>query len=181
MITLNWKKQESLTKPALIDENISRVAVYIRQNIEEVEVETTDGEKQLKYVYDEAIASKEEFKAYLATLEASGVDTSIVGLEYQLKLNTPVEYTNGHFYKPSYINSYKEIMDDVNAAINLMEKAGGDITPIITKQITIYDATGMAESAVQMTVTEVTNLYFFLYNVKEEYYNEYKAKKALLG
>lgn len=50
MITLNWKNQESLNKPAVIDATMSKKVVYIRQNIQEVEVETTDGEKQLKYV-----------------------------------------------------------------------------------------------------------------------------------
>lgn len=180
MITLNWKKQESLNKPALIEENTSRIAVYIRQNITEVETETAEGEKQIKYVYDEAVINKTEFKQYIASLEASGIDTSIVGLEYQLNLNTPIQYTNGHYYKLNYINDYKAIMDDVNAAINLMEKAGGDITPIIEKQIIIYDATGLTENAVSMTVVEITNLYFFLYIKKEEFYNEYKTKKALV-
>lgn len=179
MITLNWKNQESLNKPAIIDATMSKKAVYIRQNIQEIEVETSDGEKQLKYVYQEAQVSAEEFNLYIESLKTSGIDTSPAGLAYQLKLNTPAQYTNGHYYKISYINSYKEIMDDVNAAINLMEKAGADISPIISKQITIYDATGLAENAVNMTVSEITDLYFFLYMLKEEYYNEYKEQKAL--
>ncbi|MBR4419600.1 MAG: hypothetical protein IKT32_01850 [Clostridia bacterium] len=180
MITLNWKNQESLNKPAVIDATMSKKAVYIRQNIQEVEVETTDGEKQLKYVYQEAQVAAEDFNLYIESLKASGVDTTPAGLEYQLKLNAPVQYVNGHFYKISYIDNYKAIMDDVNAAINLMEKAGEDISGITNKQITIYDATGLTENAVNMTIAEITTLYFYLYMLKEEYYNEYKVKKALI-
>lgn len=180
MITLNWKQQESLVEPLAIDTESSKHAIFIRQNITEVETQTAEGEPVKKYVYAEAIVSKDEFNQYLESLGASGVDTSLAGLEYQLKLDTPIQYTNGHFYKLNYINDYKAIMDDVNAAINLMEKAGGDITPIIEKTITIYDATGLTENAATMNIAEITNLYFYLYIKKEEYYNEYKAKKALL-
>lgn len=180
MIALNWKNQESLNKPAVIDTTMSKKVIYIRQNIQEIETETTDGEKQIKYIYQEAQVTAEDYNLYIESLEASGADTTAVGIEYQLKLNMPVEYTNGHYYKLSYINDYKKIMDDVNAAINLMEKAGGDISGIINKKITIYDATGLTENAVNMTVAEITDLYFYLYVKKEECFNEYKAKKALI-
>lgn len=166
MNLLNWKTVESRLKPAAVDTTISKNNVYLRKNIQAVEVKDGQNEDYTKYVYDEAIISKEDFKA----LGNNGAKVL-----YELALSTPVEYpANGHIYKPEYIDDYFKEMERVKTALELIKLANGDITPILSKTINIYDATGLPENKISMSILELANLYLFLYLKKEELYNEYR-------
>ena len=62
---LEFKKSQSSIRPELIDTTSSKKVVYIRQNIIEVQKDDTTF-----YDYDEAKLTKDEYKEYLAELEA---------------------------------------------------------------------------------------------------------------
>lgn len=166
MKVLEWKTAESRLMPLAVDTKISEMYVYLRKDIEAVEIKDNQGEDYTKYVYQEAIISREEFKA----LGDSGAKVL-----YELALTTPVEYpVNNHVYKPAYIDDYFTEMQRVKTALELIKLAGGDIDTILSKTINIYDATGLKENRVSMTILELSNLYLFLYLKKEELYNEYR-------
>ena len=168
-MNLTWQKSECLVAPLALDTTLSKKAVYIRKNINVEEVENQNGEKVNKYTYDEATITPEEFKEL-------GDNTAKV--LYELALDTPVEYVNGHIYKPSYIYDYKSQIDDIKAPLELISVAGGDIsaiTPdILTKTVYIYDATRLYENREAMNIVELAHLYYFLFFKKEELYNEYR-------
>lgn len=165
MKEIEWKTSESRLKPLALDTTISQEYVYLRKDINAVEAEDSQGD-YTKYVYQEAIIGREDFKA----LGNNGAKVL-----YELALSTPVEYpANNHIYKPAYIDDYFKEMQRVKIALELIKLAGGDITPILAKTINIYDATNLKENRVSMTVLELSNLYLFLYLKKEELYNEYR-------
>ena len=179
----NWKKVESLVKPDEIDKKSSASGVYVRKNIEKVTTTTEDETEIEKYSYQECHMTQEEYQAYeLSNSIVNTVldkDTTPQGQKYEADLDKPVQYTNGLYYKPSYINDYKKVMDDVKTALDILEKCGGDTAPILGMKVTVYDASGLPTNAKQMTIAEIINLYFFLYLKKEELYNAYKANKAI--
>lgn len=166
MKALEWKTAESREKPLAVDTTISNDYVYLRKDIKAVKAEDGQGKKYTKYVYQEATISKEDFRA----LGDSGARVL-----YKIALSTPILYpANNHVYKPAYIDDYFMEMQRVKTALELIKLAGGDIAPILTKTINIYDATGLSENMQSMTVLELANLYLFLYLKKEELYNEYR-------
>ena len=166
MKALEWKTVESREMPRAVDTTISALYVYLRKDINTVEVEDGQNENYTKYIYQETIISREDFKA----LGDNGAKVL-----YEMALSTPVEYpVNNHVYKPVYIDDYFREMQRVKTPLELIKLAGGDITPILSKTINVYDATGLKENRVNMTVLELSNLYFFLYLKKEELYNEYR-------
>ena len=180
-MTLVWKTAESKTKPDEIDSTSTSAGIYVRKNIEKVTSENESGEESVKYTYLECLMSESEYNSY--SLEKSIVnsvldeDDSAEGEEYKNNLDTPVLYTNGYYYKPNYISNYKSIMDDIKIAIDLKEKAGEDVSEYFTRTFNVYDATGKEENKVSMTISEITDLYLYLYIIKEQYYAVYKAAK----
>ena len=71
-MNLNWNYSESTVKPLEIDTTTSKVVVYLRQNIVEVEkTNENDNSTALFYEYDEAKLTKEEYQEYLKELEAT--------------------------------------------------------------------------------------------------------------
>lgn len=175
---LNYKIVESNDRPLEIDVTSSSETVYIRRNIKELERE--DGSKYFQY--QEAEITKSEYEQASNDLlvgEINGEDNTAEYEEYKEKLNTPVQYTNGHYYKPKWISLYSPIIDEFAIKIQLYEKAGGDAAPILAIRTPIYDVTGKAANAVLMSVKEVIDLWLFLYQIKEQYFAEYK--KAVAG
>lgn len=63
---LKYTKVQSSVKPELIDTISSKVVVYIRQNVVEVQKDDT-----MFYEYDEAKLTKAEYAEYLKELEAT--------------------------------------------------------------------------------------------------------------
>lgn len=63
---LIFKKSQSSVKPEIIDTTSSKKAVYIRQNIVEMQKDDTTF-----YEYDEAKLTKTEYQEYLKELEAT--------------------------------------------------------------------------------------------------------------
>lgn len=173
---LDYKIAESKERPLEIDITSSNAGVYVRRNIKELTRGEEDGEKYFQY--QEAFISKSEYEQFSKDLLVGQINDENNSAEfeaYKNKLNTGVQYTNGHFYKPKYIGDYKRIMDDVKTAVDLINLLGGDPSAILSQQFAIFDETGKAENMVLMTGLEVINLYFFLYGKKEQYFAEYKA------
>ena len=89
-------------------------------------------------------------------------DVTAAQIEYDYRLDTPVEYTNGYTYKPKWA---EEIY------VGLLEKglAFGGLFPM-----TIYDSTKLAERAVSMSLQDLQELTMFLAIVQQQYFD---AKK----
>lgn len=154
---LNWQKSESKNKPIEVDEKSSQSGIYLRTNI----VFTDD-----KYTYDEAYLSKEEYSNYKLSNMILQKDTSIAYLNYETKLDTPVQYSNGHYYKPKWSEG---------TYAGLLQK--GMMLPSLFP-LKIWDSTELEENAVVMTLAELTALTLFLGAKQEQYFSEYKIEKA---
>ena len=77
---LKFIKSQSTVKPELIDTTSSKKVVYIRQNIIEIQKDDTTF-----YEYDEAKLTKNEYKEYLAELEAQDTLETIENLKTENK------------------------------------------------------------------------------------------------
>ncbi len=167
---IQWKQAESMEQPLKIDETLSANGVYLRKNIQTVPFTDSDGNEQVKYTYLEAFLTKEEYSMYkLEKSIAVNVlkeNDSEAYENYKAKLDTPVEYTNGHLYKPKWA-------EEVYAG--LLQK--GAILPNLFP-LKIWDATEIEENAVSMSIAELTALTIFLAGKQEQYFNEYKLEKT---
>ena len=77
---LKFMKSQSTVKPELVDTTSSKKIVYIRQNIVEIQKDDTTF-----YDYDEAKLTKDEYKEYLAELEAQDTLETIENLKAENK------------------------------------------------------------------------------------------------
>ena len=80
---LNYKKSQSSIKPDLIDTTSSKVVVYLRQNIVEVE-KTNESDNALTtfYEYEEAKLTKAEYQEYLKELEIIDIQKQRADIDY---------------------------------------------------------------------------------------------------
>lgn len=76
----NFIKSQSSVKPELVDTTSSKKVVYIRQNIVETQKDDTTF-----YDYEEAKLTKNEYKEYLAELEAQDTLEIIENLKAENK------------------------------------------------------------------------------------------------
>ena len=76
----NFIKSQSSVKPELVDTTSSKKVVYIRQNIVEMQKDDTTF-----YDYEEAKLTKDEYKEYLAELEAQDTLETIENLKAENK------------------------------------------------------------------------------------------------
>ncbi len=65
-----WYKSESNERPKIIDKTSSRVYVYVRKNIEEVEREDEQANKYIVYIYDEMKVPKEVYGIFEEQMQA---------------------------------------------------------------------------------------------------------------
>lgn len=175
-----FKMVQSNQKPSEIDVTSSPNGVYYRRNIKEVAKENDSGEISIFYEYEEAFMSLNEWEEYQITIEYkkfNDEDNSAEFDEFSNKLRTGVEYKNGKKYKPIWHKLYSSIIDEFEPKINLYKLAGGDITPFLAIKTNVFDVTGKAANAVMMNIQEIIELWMFLYQKKEEFYNEYKFAK----
>ena len=165
-----YVKSESLLKPVEIDKTSSPQGVYVRRDIKEVEYEKADGETGVKYQYQEAFLTLNEFESYSNELIAKAIkgdDNSEAYENYQRKLDTPLEYpVNGFTYKPKWAE---------NVYAGLLQK--GALLPQLFP-LKIYDSTELEDRAQSMTMEQLTALSIFLATAQERYFAEYKAEKA---
>jgi len=179
-LTVEFKKVQSNQRPAEIDVTSSPNGVYYRRNIKELEKEIESGETLIYYEYEEAFMSLDDWEEYQITVQYkkfNDEDNSAEFEEFSKKLRTGVTYTNGKQYKPIWHKLYSSIIDEFEPKINLYKLAGGDVTSFLNITTNIYDVTGKAANAVSMNIKEIIELWMFLYQKKEEFYNEYKAAK----
>lgn len=175
---LNYKTVESGVLPCEIDDTLSPDGVYIRRNIEKYKIESEFGETTEKYRYQEAFISKAEFNQVsmdLLTLKIKGEDNTAEYEEYKRKLDTPVEYTNGKFYKPKWADLYNKKLNEIVPIITAYGQLGGDVSKFKNLKVNIFDVIATPENAEMMTVLEIMDLWFFLLTKQEQYFNEYKA------
>ena len=97
--------------------------------------------------------------------------------DYNNKLCEGIKYKNNKYYKPIWHKVYSSIMDEFEPKVNLYQLAGGDITQFLNVKVLIFDITGKLANAVEMDIKEIVELWFFLYQKKEELYLEYKKAK----
>lgn len=184
MTTITFKKVQSNKKPTEIDVTSSPNGVYYRREIKEVTKINDLGEETTLFEYEQAFMTLDEWEEYEMTVlskKLNDEENSAEFEEYQEKLKTGVQYTNGKYYKPIWHKLYSSIIDEFEPKINLYSLAGGDVSLFLAIRTNIYDVTGKLENAVQMNIKEVIDLWLALYVKKEEYYNEYKAAKEAKG
>lgn len=82
-MNLNWNYSESTVKPLEIDTTTSKVVVYLRQNIVEVEkINESDNTLTTFYEYDEAKLTKAEYQEYLKELEIIDIQKQRADIDY---------------------------------------------------------------------------------------------------
>ena len=88
---------------------------------------------------------------------------------YQTQLNTPVEFTNTHLYKPIWVDdgTYTKLITGLQAGV-------------VTFPQIIWDATELEKNAVKMEQTEFMTLCMFLSQKQQEFFNARKLKKSQL-
>lgn len=157
-----FRHAESLEKPKRLDKTSSAKGVYIRINVAAEPFSDTDGTEKIKYSYLEAFCTNEEFERFELVSSVQNKDVTAAQIEYDYRLDTPVEYTNGFTYKPKWA---EEIY------VGLLEKglAFEGLFPM-----TIYDSTKLAERAVSMSLQDLQELTMFLAIVQQQYFD---AKK----
>ena len=82
-----WYKSESTTKPEIVDSTSSKIYVYVRKNIQEIEREDEQtGNKYIVYVYDETKIPKDVYSIFenqmqsdLRIADIEEVITEIIG------------------------------------------------------------------------------------------------------
>jgi hypothetical protein len=167
---LNWKTVESLIEPQAIDESSSPGGVYIHKSIQSEKTTDNNGNEQTKWTYSEAYLTNEEYSMYQLEKNITNSilqqDDSEAYENYKTKLDTAIEYTNSHFYKPKWA-------EDTYAG--LLQK--GALLPSLFP-LKIWDATELEENAVSMTMAELTALTVFLAQAQETYFEEYKREKT---
>lgn len=169
-MALNWKKVESLTKPAEFDNTSTAAGIYVRQNIEKITVTAENEEEIEKYTYLECLMTEGEYNNYILQ---KYIKTTVLDEDdtpeyqnYKNKLDEPIQYTNGFYYKPKWAVKVYE---------GLIER-GLKFAQLFPMRI--YDATEKYENSVEMTLEELTSLTLFLAGVQEQYFKEYKQAKA---
>lgn len=83
---LKYVKSQSSVKPELIDTTSSKITVYLRKNIVEVEnTNESDDTSTPFYEYDEAKLTKEEYQEYLKELDTTNALQTIENLKEENK------------------------------------------------------------------------------------------------
>ncbi|MDD3237299.1 MAG: hypothetical protein PHV37_04300 [Candidatus Gastranaerophilales bacterium] len=113
-------------------------------------------------IQNHAIVDISNSEAYLKQVQSKQIEENFAVNEckYNLVLTTPIQYTNGKTYKPSYVDEYAKLLVT-------------DIFPI-----RIWDATGLDSD--EMTKEELKLLVSFLKQTSEPAFQSYKVKKAEL-
>ncbi|MBR3889139.1 hypothetical protein IKJ53_01355 [bacterium] len=87
---------------------------------------------------------------------------------YKIQLDTPVQYTNGHLYKPKWAEE---------TYINLLT-AGSMMPTMFPMQI--WDSTEIEENVVLMTLEDLQLLTKYLASIQQHYFDERKVLKSQL-
>ena len=104
-MAITFKKVESFNKPERTEKALN--GWYIRKNYtsEEIADQQDENIKNIKYTYDEAFLTDNEYNIFLIGQEVSGENySSDAYLNYKAALNKPVLYpANGNHYKPLWV------------------------------------------------------------------------------
>ena len=108
------------------------------------------------------IRDTDEYKKKIR-LEAINGELAKADTDYATIMNTAIEYSNGHFYKPSYIQS---------SYISLI---AANQFPLV-----IWDSTEIEANAVEFTLEELIALSLFLKTVAEPAFQTRKKTRSAL-
>ena len=174
MTTITFKHVESFSPQARLQQVLN--GWYVRKNFktEEITDEQTTA-KRIKYSYDEAFLTQQEYEIFLIAQEITGDNyNSDAYLEYKQKLDTPVLYPeNGNTYKPKWI---KNAQGEDGVYLDYLNK--GKSFPDLIYPSPIWESTNNPDKIVKMNEIEFMALVKFLGEVQEKYYTEYKIKKG---
>ena len=90
---ITYKKAESLTMPSGVDSISSPDGIFIRKDIKTVEVEAEDGLKIVKYVYDEAFLTADEYEAFKADQYKESVSEAVNSVVLRREAEIIDDYT----------------------------------------------------------------------------------------
>lgn len=166
---MEFKQVQSVNKPIQIDEKSSKAGVYIRICVTEKQLKDSDTKY---YEYLEAYLTKEEWKQYNLMATIQGIVIDAPTLEYNYKMNIPIQYTveqggNGFYYKPIWAESI--YYDKIKAY---------DVHPE-QFPLEIYDVTHKKENMVKMSVEDLKKLSDFLYAYQKLYFEQKQAQQAI--
>lgn len=167
---LKYVYSQSNERPLEIDVTSSDNGVYIRRDIKETIVVDSDDNEKVFYNYQEAFLTKSEYEVYASkniANKVNGIDDSQAFDNYQVKLDTPIEYPKNNFtYKVKWAET---------VYAGLLEK--GLLLPDLFP-LKIYDSTEEEDRAEMMSIADLTQLSMFLAKKQEEYFAEYKREKT---
>lgn len=90
---ITYKKAESLVCPSELDTTSSPDGIFIRKNIEQVEVTTETDETITKYTYDEAFLTPDEYELYKTSKYEDVVTEAVSDLTIRREAEIIDEYT----------------------------------------------------------------------------------------
>lgn len=93
MAEICYKKAESLTMPSETDSVSSPDGIFIRKNIETVEVTDLSGETVVKYRYDEAFLTADEYEAYKTAQYKDSVSEALNSVALRREAEIIDDYT----------------------------------------------------------------------------------------
>lgn len=90
---INFKRAESLVNPSEIDTTSSPDGIFIRKNVKAVEVESENAESIIKYVYDEAFLTPDEYELYKTSKYEMVVNEAVTTLTVRREAEIIDDYT----------------------------------------------------------------------------------------
>lgn len=81
---ITYKQAESLERPSEIDTTSSTDGIFIRKNITAVDALRDSGESYLKYVYDEAFLTPDEYELYKTESYKEAVNSLVIRRESEI-------------------------------------------------------------------------------------------------
>lgn len=179
MTTISFKTAESFIKPLRTEEVAN--GCYIRRNYRTEIVKDQNDEtiESVKYIYDEAFLTPQEYQAYMIGQMVTKEDTTDAYLKYKTALDTGIVYAedkggNGLLYKPKWVKEANGDNGTYLALLDNWERLGGE--QAIAK-LPLWDATEKAENVREFTLTEFKALIAFLALEQEKLFGEYKLDK----
>lgn len=81
---ITYKQAESLERPSELDTTSSTDGIFIRKNIRAVDTLSDSGESGVKYVYDEAFLTHDEYELYKTESYKEAVNSLVIRREAEI-------------------------------------------------------------------------------------------------
>ena len=175
-MAITFKRAEKINdKPERVEKALN--GWYIRKSFKSEAVVDLQNEeiKNIKYSYDEAFLTDDEYNIFLIGQEISGENyNSDAYLNYKAALDKPVIYPeNGNKYKPLWV---KNAQGEDGVYIDFLQK--GEMFPELIYPIAIWDATENPEKIVAWIKRLLRLLLVILVKFKKNYIPSIKLPKG---